>query len=68
MAALASEVPVSDGFLLLVMLSVLLLPVSLVASCVRLPAAIGAVASTVKVSPLAVVLLPATSVALMVGV
>src|SRR5207237_1070598 len=58
---LASPVPTSVGLVLLVRLSVADVPVSLVASCLRPIAAVGAVWSSVN-EPVAVVLLPAASV------
>ena len=57
-----------SGLLLPVISSVLLAPVSVAAVMSGARVTIGAVASTVKVSPDAVVLLPAASVAVMFGV
>ena len=65
----ASAVPLSVGWVLLAMLSLLELPVSSVEFAGRTPVGdTGAVVSMVKVSPLAVVLFPAASVDLMIGV
>ncbi len=57
-----------SGLLLPVISSVLLTPVSVAAVISGATAIAGAVASTVKISPLAVLLLPAASVAVITGV